>query len=122
MILKRCMTCGTLSEHGFCPKHRDPSAFEPTTPTEDIKGSRGKASSHGCVKRFDKHGGIHVASSQIPTSISRRPTYAGKIVGKTGDGQLIREVGKGLKTVGGAKVIENQSQRERWNAYERQHE
>jgi hypothetical protein len=119
--MKRCMTCGEPSEHGFCPKHRDTSIYE-MPQTEDVKRTRGKAAAHGCIKRFDKHGGIHVASSQIPTSLTRRPCYSGKPVGKTSDGQIIREVGKGLTTVGGAKVIENQSQRERWNEYERTNE
>lgn len=119
--MKRCMTCGAYSDHGFCEKHRDASIYE-MPQVEDIKRTRKKADAHGCIKRFDKHGGIHVASSQIPVSISRRPCYAGKVVGKAANGELIREVGKGLTTVGGAKVIENQSQRERWNAYERTHE
>jgi hypothetical protein len=121
MNLKRCMTCGTLSEHGFCEKHRDASIYE-MPEREDLKGKKTAQSTRPHKELDGLHGGIRCANSQVPVSIQRRPCFQGKVVGKAANGELIREVGKGLKTVGGAKVIENQSQRERWNAYERQHE
>jgi hypothetical protein len=119
---KRCMTCGEESDHGFCEKHRDPSSFPTDPPPEERRYNPRRSTAHGCVKRYDNHGGIRVASSQVPTSMTRRQTWAGVPIGKTSDGKVIREVGKGLKTVDGAKVIENHDQRVRWNAWEQKHE